>query len=406
MKKFIFVLVGLLAACQAAATPTPPPMAVASTPVDALVLSSEELPTPVPQAVIDAADAEYLLLTNIYDRLAPSVVNIEIRAPHANTDIVIDIGRGSGFIYDAEGHVVTNAHVVDGAEGIEVTFNDGFVTEAELVGLDAFSDLAVIKIDVDEARLVPVVLGNSDLVDVGQRAIAIGNPFGLASSMTLGIISGLGRQLPSAQLLNADLLPGFNNPSIIQVDADINPGNSGGPLLNSNGEVIGVNAAIRSESGVFQGVGFAIPSNTVQRVVPELIAEGEVNYSWLGISTLREEDGFGVAALASPLNLPVNAGVLVDRVTVGSPAHEAGLQGGTRQEVVRGQTVCAGGDIIVAVDDTYIQNLDELVAYLVVNTAPGDEVSLLVVRGDETFEIPVTLAERPTSEGEHINGCN
>src|SRR5690606_20958921 len=209
------------------------------------------------------------------------------------------------------------------------------------------------------------------------------------------------------RLLNSELPAGFSNPSIIQVDTDINPGNSGGPLLNSRGEVIGINTAIRTESGVFQGVGFAIPANTVRRVVPELISDGRVNYAWIGISTLLEDDGFGVAALAEPLNLPVEAGVLIDRVTVGSPADKAGLRGGQRRDQVRGASICAGGDIIIAINDQFVRNLDELVAYLVVNSRPGDVVNLLIVRDGETFEVPLALEARPTTDtGESVNGCD
>ena len=395
----------LLAACRAAEVA--PPQPVASTPIASLQLVRAQAATPVPQEIIDAADAEYLLLTNIYERLAPSVVNIEIQGPHPGTNTIIDFGRGSGFVWDTEGHIVTNAHVVDGAQRIEVTFNDGYITNAELVGVDAFSDIAVIRVQVDADRLHPVTLTDSDTVRVGERAIAIGNPFGLASSMTLGIVSGLGRQLPSARLLNSELPAGFSNPSIIQVDTDINPGNSGGPLLNSRGEVIGINTAIRTESGVFQGVGFAIPANTVRRVVPELISDGRVNYAWIGISTLLEDDGFGVAALAEPLNLPVEAGVLIDRVTVGSPADKAGLRGGQRRDQVRGASICAGGDIIIAINDQFVRNLDELVAYLVVNSRPGDVVNLLIVRDGETFEVPLALEARPTTDtGESVNGCD
>lgn len=405
MKAIIILLIlALAAACQTAA---PTPQAAASAPPDTtLQLVRYQAPTPVPQEVIDSADAEYMLLTNIYERLAPSVVNIDIRIEHPGTITTVNAGGGSGFLWDKQGHIVTNAHVIDGAVSIEVTFNDGYIASAELVGEDAFSDLAVIRVRVDESHLHPVTLADSDTVRVGQRAIAIGNPFGLTSSMTVGIVSGLGRQLPSAQLLNTQLPAGFSNPSIIQVDTDINPGNSGGPLLNSRGEVIGVNAAIRTESGVFQGVGFAIPSNTVRRVVPELIESGRVNYAWIGISTLLEDDGYNVAALAEPLNLPVTAGVLVDRVTVNSPAQKAGLRGGQRTAEVRGQTICAGGDIIIAVNDQYVKNLDELVAYLVVNSRPGDVINLLVVRDGETIEIPVALEPRPTTDtGSSVNGC-
>lgn len=401
----LLLIAGLFAACQSENI-SPPPQAVASTPIESLPLNvSLQLATPVPQEIIDSADAEYALLTNIYERLAPSVVNIDVISTVSTTRL-LDVGRGSGFVFDLDGHIVTNTHVINGAREIEVTFNNGYITSATVVGADAYSDLAVIKVDTNKERLFPVTLGDSGTVRVGERAIAIGNPFGLASSMTQGIVSGLGRQLPSAELLDTDLIPGFKNPSIIQVDTDINPGNSGGPLLNSRGEVIGVNTAIRTESGTFQGVGFAIPVNTVKRVVPELIANGKVDYAWLGISTLIEEDGFSVAGLAESLNLPVEAGVLVDRVTIGSPADKAGLHGGSRRVVVRGSEICAGGDIIVAVDGTYIDNMDELVAHLVVHTAPGDIINLMIVRGTETFEVPLTLEPRPTNEaGVSQNGC-
>lgn len=391
-----------LGACGAEPQAAPPPQAIASTPLSSLPVNAAfrqqvaSTPTPIPQAIIDAADAEFLVLTNIYERLAPSVVNIDVvvSTPHPGLG---DQSSGSGFIYDDAGHIITNAHVVQDAEEVRVTFNDGYIAAAEVLGVDAYSDLAVLKVDTDPARLRSVTIGDSDQARVGQRAIAIGNPFGLASSMTVGIISGLGRQLPSAQLLDAADLSLFRNPSIIQVDTDINPGNSGGPLLNSRGEVIGVNTAISTDSGTFQGVGFAVPTRTLQRVVPELIESGHVNYAWIGISSLSAEDGYGVAALAEPLDLPVTAGVLIDTVSPNSPASKAGLQGGTRPVMIRGVPVCTGGDIIVAVDGRYIQNMDELLAYLVANGRPGDTLDLLVVRAEETFEIPLVLEARPQS---------
>jgi S1-C subfamily serine protease len=214
--------------------------------------------------------------------------------------------------------------------------------------------------------------------------------------MTVGIVSGLGRQLRSAELIDPTGIGGFNNPSIIQVDADINPGNSGGPLLNSAGELIGVNTAIRTETGVFEGVGFAVPSRTVQRVIPELLENGRVEYTWIGISTVPADGGYSVAGLADPLSLPVTSGVLVTQVTPNSPAAEAGLRGGTRLVTVRGVDICAGGDIIVAVNGEYIDTMDELVSYLVVNSRPGDTLNLVVVRGSETFEVPLTLRSRPS----------
>lgn len=396
-------LVLVMAACSLQNNVQPPPLAVASTPIAALnvAFSAQVItPTAVPQALIDAADAEYVLLTNLYARLSPSVVNLDVRVNTPHPGIRDRVG-GSGFIYDTNGYIVTNAHVVDGAEDIQITFSDGYVIPAELIGSDSYADLAVVRVDPDNARvrerLRPLTIGNSDRVRVGERAIAIGNPFGLNSSMTVGIISGLGRQLPSAELIS-NTLGGFRNPSIIQVDTDINPGNSGGPLFNSRGEVIGVNTAIRSESGVFQGVGFAVPSRTVQRVVPDLIEHGRVEYSWIGISAPSADDGFGVAGLAETLNLPVDSGVLVAGVTPGSPAARAGLLGGNTETFVRGERICAGGDIIVAVNGDYIHTMDELVAYLVVNTRPGQTVNLLIVRGGETFDLPVVLDARPSGD--------
>lgn len=378
-----------------------PPNALPSTPARDLPVSialqqPRPTPTAVPAEVLAAADAEYLMLTNIYERLAPSVVNIEVVLETPHDAIMSSEASGSGFIYDDSGHIITNAHVVDGVRSILVTFSDGYVAEAELVGKDLYSDLAVVRVNVPAMRLLPVTFGDSDALRVGQRAIAIGNPFGLASSMTTGIISALGRQLPSAEMTSGSGL-GFQNPSIIQVDAPINPGNSGGPLLNSAGEVIGVNTAIRTETGVFEGVGFAVPANTVLRVVPDLLDDGVVAYSWMGITSQGSDDGFGVAALAEPLELPVMAGVLISDVQPNSPAANAGLRGGGREVVVRDRPICVGGDIIVAVNDTPIASMDALVAYMVVSTRPGDTVTLRVVRGADTFELPMTLESRPVN---------
>jgi 2-alkenal reductase len=402
MSALFAVIVSACAPAQTAEQPT----AAESTPFDALVAEvgspddyQQQQPTAVPSDIISAADAEHMLLANLYERLAPSVVFIEVVVSQSpNFQQFGDRGNGSGFIYDGEGRIVTNAHVVKDADEIDVHFDDGLVTEAELVGYDTYSDIAVIQVDVDPARSVPIPLGDSDEVRVGERAIVIGNPFGLASSMTTGIVSAKGRQLPSAELIDVNAVPGFQNPSILQVDANINPGNSGGPLLNSEGEVVGVNTAIRTETGVFEGVGFAVPSNTVARVVPELIEDGEVDYAWIGISALSSADGFGVASLAEPLELPVTSGVLLSTVTPTSPADKAGLQGGTEFITVRGRDICAGGDIVVAIDDQPVANMDELVTYLVTNSRPGDTVTLRVIRGRETLDVPVVLEPRPTGE--------
>jgi S1-C subfamily serine protease len=391
----------LLTACQAV---SPPPSAVPSTPLADLpiaVARTVQLPTPVPAEIISAADAEYLLLTNLYERVAPSVVNIDVTVESPASAFLSERYSGSGFVYDDDGHIVTNAHVISDAESILVTFNGGYVADAELVGLDPYSDLAVIRVDVDESHLHPVTFGESDEVRVGQRAVAIGNPFGLASSMSVGIVSGLGRQLPSAEMLAAagEISGGFQNPAIIQVDAPINPGNSGGPLLNSAGEVIGVNTAIRSETGIFEGVGFAVPSSTALRVIPDLLDDGRVEYSWMGITSASSGNGYGVSGLAEALHLPVSEGILIGDVLPNSPAELAGLHGGSRPTIVRGQTICAGGDIIIAVNGVDVSTMDDLVAYLTVNTRPNDSVSLRIVRGDQTFDVPVQLAARPESVG-------
>lgn len=350
-------------------------------------------PTPVPPEFVASADAEYTLLTNIYERVNPSVVNIEIVSAFHSDSSIID-SSGSGFVLDMDGHIATNAHVVREADEILVTFFNGYVTNAELVGLDDYSDLAVIRVDASKAPLLPLALGDSNLLRVGQRVIAIGNPFGLDGSMTVGIVSALGRSLPSARLLDPNY-DRYDNPSIIQIDASVNPGNSGGPLLNSYGEVIGINTAIRTENGSFQGVAFAVPVNTVKRIMPQLIDDGEVQYSWLGISTPSSEPGLSVAALADELNLPVRNGVMISEVFVDSPADRAGLRGGTDLTDVRGFPVPLNGDIIVAINGQMVRDIDDLVAYLVENTSPGDTVVLTIVRDRETLDLDVELGVRP-----------
>jgi 2-alkenal reductase len=408
MWKIIILLLLSLAACQGGQSQGDTTQHIKSEtllndlPFSVAQQDQRQLPTPLPDVVIADADAENLLLNNVYERITPSVVNIEVVVPSTEQVGLSRIGRGSGFVYDTEGHIITNAHVIRDAEEIRVKFDDGYVAIAELVGEDIFSDIAVVRVDVGAERLFPLELADSDLLRVGDRAIAIGNPFGLNSSMTVGIVSGLGRQLSSATLIDNSVSPGFQNPNIIQVDTDINPGNSGGPLLNSRGQVIGVNTAIRTNDGIFDGVGFAVPANTVGRVVSELIAKGHVDYPWMGITTLNAE--LSIASLVEPLGLPVDSGVLITGIMNGSPAEEAGLIGGSRQRYVLDRAVCAGGDIIVAVDGHYVANMDELVAYLVIETVPGDTVVLLIVRDGETFEAPLTLGTRP-AEGVVVPAC-
>jgi 2-alkenal reductase len=350
-------------------------------------------PTPLPPTIVTQADAENAILTNIYLRVNPSVVNIEIvSGVHRNLNIIDS--SGSGFVLDNQGHIVTNAHVVRDAEEILVTFADGYVINAELIAVDDYSDLAVIRVDPQRAPLVPVELGDSNTLQVGQRVIAIGNPFGLAGSMTVGIVSALGRSLPSAQLLDSSY-DRYSNPSIIQIDAAVNPGNSGGPLLDSFGRVVGVNTAIRTENGGFQGIAFAVPVNTVKRIIPQLIEKGSVEYPWLGVSSPALDGGYSVAALADELGLPVRSGILITEIIPGSPAERAGLSAGTETRPIRGVPIPVDGDIIVAVNGQTVRSIDDLLAYLVENTSPGDTIVLTIVRGGETLDVDVTLGVRP-----------
>jgi 2-alkenal reductase len=296
-------------------------------------------------------------------------------------------------VIDKQGHLVTNHHVVADATELDVTFSDGRVATAQVVGSDAYSDLAVIKVDVPDNWLAPVEQGDSDAVKVGQHVVAIGNPFGLQGSMTLGIVSALGRTLAADQQ-NPEAPGSFQNPQIIQTDAAINPGNSGGPLLDLYGRVIGVNAAIRTGNGLpaNSGVGFAIPVNAVKRVVPQLIETGSVSYPYLGVTV---DDRFSTAELAAALKLPVDHGVLVSTVTPNGPADQAGLRGGDKQTRIRGIAVQTGGDIIIAIDGNSLRDFDAMITYLVNNTKVGQVVTLTILRDGKEQQVQVKLAERP-----------
>ncbi len=369
-------LPGLGQGVPSSAIATPAPVA----------LSGEEAgtPTPVPDDIVAQADAEELLLINVYNRVSPAVVNIDVSIEHGGDIGLTDFGSGSGFVFDLEGHIVTNGHVIEEADEVRVTFWDGMVLIAEVLGTDPYSDLAVLQVNPPEGyRLVPVELGDSNTLKVGQRAIAIGNPFGLQGTMTVGIISAVGRALEGQS--------DFANPLIIQTDAPINPGNSGGPLLDSYGRVIGVNTAIRSTTGVSSGIGFAVPVNTVKRIVPQIIANGRAEYPYLGVSSNPQVT---LGELAVEFDLPVTRGVLVADVVEGSAAEQAGIQGGTQNAIFRGIPVKIGGDIIVAIDGFPIYTYEELLGYLVSNTNVGQEVVVTVVRGEETLDIPVILGSR------------
>lgn len=355
--------------------------------------ANDLVPTPIPAPTLPpivqtSGDADQIFGTNLlielYRTVSPGVVSIQVFSGFGG-------GQGSGFVYDAQGHIVTNEHVIEGAERIEVAFNDGTKAYAELVGVDITADLAVIKVDVPAERLTPLVLGNSDAVQVGQSVVAIGNPFGLDSTMTLGIVSSLGRTL------DGDRAPGggtFVAPDIIQTDAAINPGNSGGPLFNLNGEIIGVNKAIATETGVNSGIGFAVASNTVARIVPSLIENGRHEYAYLGLSG-TDSERLTLAQIES-LNLPDALGVYVVSVVPDGPASRAGLVGDSGG-ATGGQFV-GDGDFIIEIDGLRVRTFADVLSYLVNNTEPGQQIVLTVIRGGETLEVPLVLGVRPTSQ--------
>jgi 2-alkenal reductase len=364
-------------------------ISLAPTPQRERAVPAQPTSTPLPSIVIEIdpqADVQTQLLTAIYQKVNPSVVNITARQPaglDTQGDEFFAEGQGSGFVWDKQGHIVTNDHVVADATEVDVTFWNDVVVSAEVIGTDPDSDIAVVRVDVSEDELIPVELGDSDAVQVGDRAVAIGNPFGYEGTLTQGIVSAVGRSIPATT--------GFQIPEAIQTDAAINPGNSGGPLLDARGRVIGVNAQIRSEVRANSGVGFAIPINLVKRVVPALIETGRYEHPWLGIA------GEVVSpSMAQELDLPVERGILVAEVVPDSPAAQAGIRPGTRTENFKGRPVRVGGDIIVQVDDQALSNFDDLLIYLSRYTSPGQEVTLTVVRGDQRIEVPVTLGARPS----------
>jgi S1-C subfamily serine protease len=292
--------------------------------------------------------------------------------------------QGSGFVIDKDGHVVTNYHVVEGAKKVQVSFSDEEQMDATVVGSDASTDIAVLKIQGAMSRsLTPLALGDSSVVKVGDAVVAIGNPFGLERTVTAGIVSALQRRIQAPN--------GFQIDEVIQTDAAINHGNSGGPLLNANGDVIGVNAQIETESGGNVGIGFAIPIDTVKDVAGQLIKEGKVEHAYLGVelTTITSD-------LASNFRVPVDKGVLIQHVRDGSPAADAGLKGGTTQVVLAGQTFWLGGDVITKVDGQAVETSDQL-ASVVTSKQPGDSLDLEVHRGQETLNVKVELGRQPST---------
>jgi S1-C subfamily serine protease len=336
----------------------------------------ENAPASAVEDLLALAEAEEQLLIHLYERVSPSVVYINVTLANG-----FGGGTGSGFVLDTQGHIVTNNHVIEGAGRILVHFVDDTAVEASLVGADPDNDLAVIRVDVPASLLKPVALGDSAALRVGQRAIAVGNPFGFEQTMTTGIISALGRVVLQDS--------GFSLPKLIQTDAAINPGNSGGPLLDSQGRVIGVTTLIYSSSGSSAGVGFAVPVDTVKRVAPALIATGRFADPWLGITGLSLD-----AELAELLSLPVTRGVLVRDVIPGGPSDKAALRASDGIIEVEGALLSAGGDIIVALDGAAVQDMDDLTTRLS-ETTVGQTVALTIVRDGEEQRIEVTLEERP-----------
>ena len=414
----------LLSACSAATQVLPNQAANLASLVDsvdaAVVQAAPETPAVLPQTA-GTADLGLLAayeqaLTSIYEGVNPSVVNIRVvqeldtsSLQGLNLPNLPDMpsipndqgqpqqpgvpqygqGLGSGFVWDKTGHIVTNNHVVSGANKIEVTFADGNSYSAELVGTDPDSDLAVLKADVPSDLLAPVSMADSSLVKVGQLAIAIGNPFGLDGTMTVGIVSALDRTLPASESLTGG--PAYSIPDIIQTDAPINPGNSGGVLVNDNGQVIGVTAAIESPVRANAGIGFVIPSNIVSKVVPVLIDQGAYAHPYLGImgTTLTRD-------LALEMGLDQNQrGALVIEVTSGSPADNAGLHGSDKTATIDGQDVLVGGDIITAMDGQPVSGIDDIIAYLGANTEVGQVISLTILRDGKQTDLNVTLQARP-----------
>ena len=319
-----------------------------------------------------------LTLIELFEKSEEGVVKIQVERDGQNRN-----SQGSGFVYDNLGHIITNAHVVDGASKATVTFLDGSQYDAEIIGIDKFTDIAVIKVNEKPRLLHPLQIGDSSQLHVGEQVAAIGNPFGLSGSMTSGIVSQMGRLLPSQD-------SGFSIPDVIQTDAAINPGNSGGPLLNMKGQVVGINTAIQSTSGGNSGIGFAVPSNTAIKIVPSLIEDGEYHHPWIGISG-RDID----PDLARVLELKDAKGFLIITVVDGSPADKAGLKGMTATQVIDGKEYPADGDIIISVDDKEVRKISDILIHLQREKSVGDTMVLGVVRDGEFMHISLELVERP-----------
>jgi S1-C subfamily serine protease len=334
--------------------------------------------------IVNPSNTE-LSLPDLFQKVEKSVVQI---TDSSEIDI-FESRLGSGFVYDDNGHIITNHHVVSGGGNrLDVTFSDGIVYRASLIGSDPSADIAVLYVEeVSKDKLFPLSLADSSKVQVGERVAAIGNPFGLSGSLTSGIVSGVGRQIPAQEE------EGFTIPNIIQTDAPINPGNSGGPLLNMRGEVIGINSAIFSTTGQFAGVGFAIPSNTMAQIVPSLITTGSYQHPWLGVAGRDMTPD-----IADLLSLDEPRGFLVTEVVAGSPAEKAGLQGGDENTVIDGIPTKLGGDVIIAVDNNTVRKIDDILAYVEMRKSVGDDLRITILREGQSLEVVATLAARPNQQ--------
>jgi serine protease Do len=345
-----------------------------------------------------------ITLPEIFNKTENSVVQITSTRPDSNSLVLQngeqiphnDVALGSGFVYDEDGHIITNYHVISDPNSVEVTFVDGDSYTAKIIGKDPYSDIAVLEITEDDfqKQIPPLKAANSSALQVGEQVIAIGNPFGLSGTLTAGVISQMGRVLPND-------ITGYSISNIIQTDAAINPGNSGGPLLNSKGELVGMNTAIFSNTGVYSGVGFAIPSNMVQKVVSSLLRNGSYEHPYMGISGISLSPEI---SNASQLN--DTKGILVVDITADSPADKAGIRGGDVLSSVDGQDMRLGGDVIVAVDNQTVRVMEDLLSYLEEQKAVGDDIELSIIRDGKTEHIDLTLAARPSQGGEDMPSPN
>ena len=315
-------------------------------------------------------------LVDIFEKSEESVVQVNVLRGGS------DGGMGSGFVYSQEGYIITNQHVVKDAKKVTVTFLDGEAYIGDVIGTDPDLDIAVVKVSPSNTYLQPITIGDSSKLKVGEKIVAIGNPFGLSGSMTSGIVSQIGRLLPQES--------GYSIPDVIQTDAAINPGNSGGPLINMKGEVVGINTAIQSITGEFSGIGFAVPSNTVKKIVPVLIEDGEFKHPWMGISGTDVDP-----ELADFRELKSSKGFLVISVIEGSPAEQAGLIGVTETKEIDGRELAVDGDIVLSIDGKTVRKISDILIHLQREKSIGDEMVLSVNRNGEILELTMVLEERP-----------